>query len=147
MPPLTDIIALIALGFCALLGLASLFAPKWAAGVVRLQADPDPNKPSGFSEFRATYGGLLLFLHLTVILILLSLNDLAGTSQTGGSVIKAFILLPVAAAWVGAGVGRTISLLLDKEENRSAGMIPIWIPMELALGLAIAAPLLSLGSN
>lgn len=147
MPPITDIIALIALGFCALIGLGSLFAPKWAAGVVRLKADEDPDKPGGFSEFRATYGGLLLFLHLTVILILLSLNELSGTSQTGTKVIKAFILLPVAAAWIGAGIGRTISLLLDKKENRSAGLIPIWIPTELALGLAIAAPLLSLGAS
>lgn len=147
MPPILDLIALIALSFCALLGLGSLFAPKWAAGVVRLTADPDPDKPGGFSEFRATYGGLLLFLHLTVIIILLSIHDISGTSQTGASVIKAFILLPVAAAWLGAGIGRTISLLLDKAENRGSGLIPVWIPMELALGLAIAAPLLSLGGN
>lgn len=147
MPPVFDLLALLALGFCALLGLGALFAPKWAAGVVRLVADPDPAKPGGFSEFRATYGGLLLFLHLSAIIIILSLNDLTGTSQTGASVIKAFILLPIAAGWFGAGIGRMISLLLDKTENRSPGMIPIWIPMELALGLAIASPLLSLGAT
>ncbi|MEM1087941.1 MAG: hypothetical protein AAGH90_09430 [Pseudomonadota bacterium] len=143
MPPIFDLIALLALGFCALLGLGSLFSPTWAAGVVRLVADPDPDKPGGFSEFRATYGGLLLFLHLTVILILLNLDG-ADSSETRQLGIKAFVLLPVAAAWIGAGVGRTLSLLLDKEENRGTGLIPVWIPMEFALGLAIAAPILAL---
>lgn len=141
MPPFFDLIALIALGFCALLGLGSLFAPKWAAGVVRLVADPDPEKPGGFSEFRATYGGLLLLLHLTAAIILW---QLAGNTNTEVILMKVFMLMPVAAAWIGAGIGRTFSLLLDSEENRSAGMIPIWIPMELALGLAIAAPVLQL---
>ena len=57
MPSALEIIAIVALGFCAALGFGSLFAPKWAAGVVRLVADPDPEKPGGFSEVRATYGG------------------------------------------------------------------------------------------
>ncbi len=136
MPHPTEFISLLALGFCALLGLASLFAPKWAAGIVRLTADPDPDKPGGFSEFRATYGGLLLMLHLCAAAIVMQ-ADLK-------IYYKVFTILPIAAAWMGAGLGRTISLLLDGEENRSAGMIPIWIPMEIALGLAIAAPVLQL---
>jgi hypothetical protein len=57
----TEIIALVGLGIGALLGLGALFAPDWAAGVVRLKADPE--KPGGYSEFRATYGGLLLLTH------------------------------------------------------------------------------------
>ena len=64
MPAIFDLIAIIALGFCAALGAGALLAPKWAAGVVRLAPDPDPEKPGGFSEFRATYGGLLLLIHL-----------------------------------------------------------------------------------
>ncbi len=139
MPHFTEIISIIALGFCALLGLGSLFAPKWAAGVVRLVADPDPEKPGGFSEFRATYGGLLLFLHLSALIMLLQ-PDLKIT-------YKVFALFPIAMAWIGAGLGRTLSLLLDKEENHSSGMIPIWIPMELTLGLAILAPVFQLGSS
>ena len=132
MPSILEIIAIVALGFCAALGFGSLFAPKWAAGVVRLVADPDPDKPGGFSEFRATYGGLLLLLHLSVLIILLQ-EQLELT-------YKVFALFPVAMAWIGAGLGRTVSLLMDKEENRANGLIPVWIPLELALGLAILAP-------
>ncbi|MEQ3747561.1 MAG: DUF4345 family protein [Henriciella sp.] len=136
MPHFTEIISIIALGFCALLGLGSLFAPKWAAGVVRLVADPDPEKPGGFSEFRATYGGLLLLLHLSALLMVaqpeLKLQ------------YKIFALFPIAMGWIGAGLGRTMSLILDKKENRSNGLIPVWIPMELALGVAILAPVFNL---
>jgi hypothetical protein len=46
--------------------------------------------------------------------------------------------------WIGAGLGRLLSLLLDKKENRSNGLIPVWIPMELALGLMILAPVFGL---
>lgn len=138
MPHITEIISITALGFCAILGLASLLSPKWAAGIVRLQADPDPDKPGGFSEFRATYGGLLLMLHLCAVAILMQ-ADLK-------LYYKIFTIFPIAAAWFGAGLGRTVSLLLDKDENRSAGMIPIWIPLEILLGLAIAAPVLQLGT-
>ena len=132
MPSILEIIAIVALGFCAALGFGSLFAPKWAAGVVRLVADPDPEKPGGFSEFRATYGGLLLLLHLSVLIILLQ-EQLQLT-------YKVFALFPVAMGWIGAGLRRTVSLLMDKDENRANGLIPVWIPLELALGLAILAP-------
>jgi hypothetical protein len=140
MPHITEIISLIALGFCALLGLGSLFFPKWAAGVVRLVADPDPEQPGGFSEFRATYGGLLLLLHLTAMIILFQLGKMTEMSETSVLLMKMFMLLPIAAGWIGAGLGRTMSLILDSKENRSPGMIPVWIPMELALGIAIIAP-------
>ena len=136
MTHFTDFIALLALGFCTALGVGALFAPKWAAGVVRLVADPDPDKPGGFSEFRATYGGLLFMLHFSTLMILLQ-ADLKLT-------IKLFALFPVGMAWLGAGLGRTMSLILDKKDNRSAGLIPIWIPLEILLGLAIFAPILQL---
>lgn len=136
---LFDWVAAITLLFCAGLGLGSLISPNWAAGVVRLVADPDKTKPGGFSEFRATYGGLLFFLHATALLILLQ-PELDRT-------YKIFALFPIAAAWMGAGTGRTLSLLLDKDANRSAGLIPIWIPMEIALGLAIAAPVVHMGAG
>lgn len=136
MPPILDLISLIALGFCAALGFGALLAPKWAAGVVRLVADPDPDKPGGFSEFRATYGGLLLLIHLTVMIVLLQ----AQLDVT----YKVFALFPVAMGWIGAGLGRLLSLMLDKQENRANGLIPVWIPMELALGLAILAPVFGL---
>ncbi|MEM7328539.1 MAG: DUF4345 family protein [Pseudomonadota bacterium] len=138
MPPIYDLIAMIALGFCAALGMGALIAPKWAAGVVRLVADPDPDKPGGFSEFRATYGGLLLLIHLSALIILLQ----------GGLALpyKVFALFPVAMGWLGAGMGRLLSLVLDRTENRANGLIPVWIPMELVLGFAILAPAFGLGA-
>ncbi|MEX1249835.1 MAG: hypothetical protein WEA77_01385, partial [Hyphomonas sp.] len=65
----SEILALIGLGLGALMGLGALFVPNWAAGVVRLQ--PDPERPGGYSEFRATYGGLLLLLHMTAFVLVL----------------------------------------------------------------------------
>lgn len=129
------LISAIALTFCALIGLGALIAPKWAAGVVRLAADPE--KPGGFSEFRATYGGLLFFLHMTALVILL---------KVGGPVAM-MATLPVAAGWIGAGIGRAFSLIFDGRENRAPGLIPVWIPLELALGLAIASPVLQIGAS
>jgi len=139
MPSILEMVSILALGFCAALGLGSLFAPKWAAGVVRLVADPDPEKPGGFSEFRATYGGLLLLIHASVLIIVLQ-DQLALT-------YKIFALFPVAMGWIGAGLGRTLSMLLDKAENRPNGLIPVWIPMEFALGLAILAPVFGLQAS
>lgn len=139
MPHFTEIISILALGFCALLGLGSLFAPKWAAGIVRLVADPNPEKPGGFSEFRATYGGLLLLLHLSALLMV--------AQPELGLQYKIFAIFPIAMGWIGAGLGRTISLILDKNENRSNGLIPVWIPMEFALGIAILAPVFNLSST
>ncbi|MEL7540105.1 MAG: DUF4345 family protein [Pseudomonadota bacterium] len=136
MPPIYELISIIALGFCAALGLGSLFAPKWAAGVVRLTADPDPGKPGGFSEFRATYGGLLLLIHLSALMIVMQ--------DTLGLPYKVFAVFPIAMGWLGAGIGRFLSLLMDKTENRANGLIPVWIPMELALGFAILAPVFGL---
>ena len=128
-------VSAIALVFCALIGLGALISPKWAQGVVRLVADPSPSKPGGFSEFRATYGGLLFMLHITALVILL---------QVGG-LLAIFAIMPIAAGWFGAGMGRLVSYIVDTKENREAGMIPIWIAVELALALAIAAPVLHLG--
>ncbi|MEL6830369.1 MAG: DUF4345 family protein [Pseudomonadota bacterium] len=136
---LFDWVAAVALLFCAGLGVGSLLVPNWAAGVVRLVADPAESKPGGFSEFRATYGGLLMLLHATALLILLQ-PELDRT-------YKVFTLLPIAAAWIGAGFGRSMSLVLDRQANRSAGLIPVWIPMEIALGLAIISPAVHMGAS
>ena len=131
----TDIISYITLGFGASIGFISMVSPNWGANVVRLQADPDPLKPGGYSEFRATYGGLFMMMHLMALILTIQLP------RTG---IDILVLAPIAAAWVGAGMGRTLSLFLDREENREAGMIPIWIPTEFLLGVAIFAPFLQL---
>lgn len=125
-----DIIAIIGLAFGALIGLGSLISPAWAAGVVRLVEDPE--KPGGYSEFRATYGGLLLMTHAVALILFVIGESLSG----------ALIALPLAAGWFGAAIGRVTSLLLDMEKLRAPAMNPTWIATELVLGLAIAAPLI-----
>lgn len=127
------IVSAAALFFGAIIGLGGLIWPKWAQNVVRLVPDPDFDKPGGYSEFRATYGGLFLMLHLTGLLII-SQPDIPD-------MFKIFTVLPIAAAWVGAGFGRTLSLLLDPAENRRSGLIPVWMATEIGLGIMIAAPL------
>ena len=129
-----EILALIGLGIGALLGLGALFSPNWAAGVVRLQADPA--KPGGYSEFRATYGGLLLLIHLTAFILVLHAPD----------TIAVFVVLPIAAGWFGAAMGRSFSIVLDRGKGGEAKIIPIWMATEIALGLAIAAPILQFTS-
>ncbi len=131
-----EIISIIGLGFAALLGLGSLISPNWGAGVVRLVENPDPAKPGGFSEFRATYGGLFLFSHLMAIVLILALHNAEPPALT------TMIVLPLAMGWFGAAIGRTASLVLDRTRNRSAPIIPVWIATEVATGLAIAAPFL-----
>ena len=125
----SQIISCVALGAGAAMGLGALVSPRWASGVVRLIEDPDPARPGGYSEFRATYGGLLLFAHLAALVIALHLPANSA----------AFAALPLALGWIGAGLGRLLSLLVDRPRNRSAGLIPVWIPLELFLGLAIGA--------
>jgi hypothetical protein len=126
----SEIISVLALAFGAALGLGGMFAPDWAAGLVRLKADPD--KPGGYSEFRATYGGLFLLSHLITLLMVLM-------TPPGVSV---FVVLPLAAGWLGAAMGRAFSMLLDRAKGGDAKIIPIWMATEIALGLAIAAPIL-----
>ncbi|MEO1398724.1 MAG: hypothetical protein AAFU56_07660 [Pseudomonadota bacterium] len=125
-----DVIAIIGLAFGAVIGFGSLVSPAWAAGVVRLVEDPD--KPGGYSEFRATYGGLLLMTHGVALALFVMGESLSG----------ALIALPLAAGWFGAAIGRTASLLFDMEKLRAPAMNPTWIVTELVLGLAISAPLI-----
>ena len=125
-----DILALIGLGFGAALGLGALFSPDWAAGIVRLKADPE--KPGGYSEFRATYGGLFLMVHLAGFVIVLHAPP----------AMAVMAVLPVAAGWLGAAMGRVVSMVLDRAKGGDAKIIPIWMGTEIALGLAIAAPIL-----
>jgi hypothetical protein len=131
-----EIISLLALGFGAILGVTALISPSWASGVVRLVEDPNPEKPGGYSEFRATFGGFFMLSHMTTAALLLTV------SASDVNLLSILVVLPLAAAWIGASFGRTLSLLLDNGKNRSNGMIPVWIPMEFLVGLAIAGPLL-----
>lgn len=125
----SQIISCLALASGAAMGLGALISPRWASGVVRLVEDPDPTRPGGYSEFRATYGGLFLMAHLTALLVALTLP----------AIYAGFAALPLALGWIGAGLGRLVSLLTDKERNRAPGLIPVWIPLEILIGLAIGA--------
>ena len=129
-----EIISLITLLIGAVLGLSAMFSPAWASRVVRLVEDPDPLRPGGYSEFRATYGGLFLFSHLMTAILLVNL----GGSEP--EILTSIVVLPLAAGWIGAGVSRLMSRILDRIKNREPGMIPVWIVFEIIFGLAIAAP-------
>ena len=118
----------------AVLGLSAMFSPAWASRVVRLVEDPDPLRPGGYSEFRATYGGLFLFSHLMTAILVVNLGN------SDPEILTSLVVLPLAAGWVGAGVGRLMSRIADRRKNREPGMIPVWIAFELIFGLAIAAP-------
>ena len=130
--PITEIIAIAGLAAGAALGLGGLCFPDWASRVVRLQ--PDPARGGGYSEFRGTYGGLFLTVHLaTLILVITTPPD-----------ISALIVLPLAAGWLGAAAGRIAALILDRPRLGDISIIPFWMAPETVLGLAIAAPLLGL---
>ncbi len=138
MPHFTEIISIIALGFCVLAAMSALLVPKWMVGIVRLVADPDPERPGGFAEFRAVYGGFFLMLHITALVIVL-----VPTAQLPIQ-FKIFALFPISVAWIGAGFGRAISLFMDGDENRGSGNNFALIAVEMVLGIAIAAPVLQL---
>lgn len=129
---ITEILSIIGLGLGALMGLGAMVSPRWASGVVRLIANPE--KPGGYSEFRGTYGGLLFMVHATALVLVVMTGPF-------GSI---FAALPIAAGWLGAAFGRTLSLIFDQEQVAGARIIPIWMATEVALGLAIGAPVLQL---
>lgn len=122
-----QIISCVALGAGALLGLGALVSPRRASRMIRLTENPDPAQPGGFSEFRATYGGFMLMTHLAALLIALNLP----------SIYAFFAALPLALGWIGAGLGRLVSLLADGARNRAAGRIPVFALLEIIVGLAI----------
>lgn len=127
-----EIISMIGLGLCALMGIGALVSPAWAAGVVRLQADPE--KPGGYAEFRATYGGLLLMVHMMALVMVYKL----------GPTFSALLVVPIAMGWYGAAIGRLISLALDRSKLGGTGMNHVWVLTEILLGTMIGLPILSL---
>ena len=112
------------------MGLGALLVPEWASGVVRLKADPA--KGGGYSEFRATYGGLLLMVHGVALAIVL-MTPAAGS---------ALVVMPIAAGWLGAAIGRIVALAFDRAKLGNTRIIPIWMATEVGLALAIGAPVL-----
>jgi hypothetical protein len=124
-------------GLCALallvgaaLGARALIDPEWAAKFVRLKAD---EQGGGFAEFRATYGGVFLGLHLVALVFTLFYlwggEYVIGVCATGAAAV-------ISAGWAGAAFGRVIAMWRDGADtnfNRmSAG---VEITMAFAIGM------------
>ena len=120
----------LALLFGAALGVRALIDPEWAAKFVRLKAD---DQGGGFAEFRATYGGVFLGLHL--IALVFTLFYLWGGEYVVG-VCATGALAAISAGWAGAALGRVIAIWRDGADtnfNRmSAG---VEITMAFAIGM------------
>ena len=102
--------------------------------------DDDPEKPGGFAEFRGTYGGLFLASHgvaLTFVVKALAAGTPAPVSNESVLWFAEIAGLTCGAMWIGTGMGRLLSILLDgtgTKFNQAS------VAIELGLGLAIAAP-------
>ncbi|GJL98288.1 MAG: hypothetical protein DHS20C06_21050 [Hyphobacterium sp.] len=109
------------------LGLAALLSPGWAEKLVRLRADS--SRPEGYAEFRATFGGVFLFLHVGFLAAVF-----LGQGVIGAAAILSF-------GWGGAAFGRIVSLVLDGDTVRSRHNF-ISIGVEVTAGVAFALPVL-----
>jgi hypothetical protein len=95
----TDVLNFIGLAATLGIGLLGLLAPRKTSAVMQLQS----LSPTGFSEFRATYGGLWIAL---------------GTIPLFAPSPIAFVI--AGACWAGAALGRLASYFLDSpRESRT----------------------------
>ncbi|MDX2238467.1 MAG: DUF4345 family protein [Hyphomonadaceae bacterium] len=126
------IAAALALLIGAGVGLKGMTDPHWAARLLRLQAEAE--RPGGFAEFRATFGGLFLFAHAFafyfVARTILSGNDVTAVIAGGAVGV-------LSAAWGGTAFGRLVAMALDKADtpfNRAS------TAFEILIAAALAAP-------
>jgi hypothetical protein len=121
----------LALLFGAALGVRALIDPHWAAKFVRLQAD---GKGGGFAEFRATYGGVFLLMHLVALVFtafyMLGGEYVIGVLATGATAV-------ISAAWGGSALGRVISIWRDKTDTKFNRMS---VGVETAMAFAVGMP-------
>ncbi|WP_135213234.1 hypothetical protein [Vitreimonas flagellata] len=125
------IVSALALAIGVYLGGRGLIDPKWASRLVRLQAD---DQGGGFAEFRATFGGVFLGLHL-VGLGFVVFYLWQGVPMIGVAAIGAVAVL--SAGWGGAALGRLIAIWRDGADtpfNRFS------VLFEVLLAAAIGAP-------
>ena len=98
---------------------------------MRLKAD---EQGGGQAEFRATFGGVFLGLHLVALLFtLLYLRSGAyviGVNATGASAA-------IAVGWAGAAFGRAVSIWRDGADSKFNRLS---IGVEIAMAFAIAMP-------
>ena len=132
---MTVMIAAAAAFLGGLMGLLSLAVPSWGASVVRLQ--PCSERPGGWAEFRASYGGMFLALHGAVLL------SIAMSAQAGmASVIASGFA--AGAAWFGMAVGRLVSIVLDHDDRGTRTSYNIASTgFELVMAGALMAPFIS----
>ncbi|MEZ5973043.1 MAG: hypothetical protein R3C31_14630 [Hyphomonadaceae bacterium] len=113
------------------LGARALIDPVWAAKFVRLKAD---DQGGGQAEFRATFGGVFLGLHLVALVFtlfyLMGGVYLIGVMATGASAA-------IAAGWGGAAFGRAVAMWRDGADSKFNRLS---IGVEIAMALAIAMP-------
>ena len=122
------LIALPALAFGGWMGLYSMLKPSWGSKAVGLSATPGNHE--GYSEFRATYGGLFFFGHLSALVGLFMFDSL----------VAPLVCVPLAAGWLGAGLGRMLSITRDADANTRQNWI--WVGFEWGMGVLIGLPLL-----
>ncbi|MBL8536147.1 MAG: hypothetical protein JNM59_01950 [Hyphomonadaceae bacterium] len=122
----------LAMAFGALLGVRGLLDPNWAAKLVRLKED---EQGGGFAEFRATYGGVFLGLHVAALY--LTIGYLRGGALIAG-VMAAGAGFALATGWGGAAFGRVVSILRDRGADTRFNRLSVVV--ELAMALLIGAP-------
>ncbi|MAK60406.1 MAG: hypothetical protein CMK09_05465 [Ponticaulis sp.] len=127
---ITQLISSAILAFGAWMGLYSMLKPSWGSKTVGLI--PLPGHAEGPSEFRATFGGLFFFGHLVTLILLWKLDQLSAPIVT----------CPLAACWIGSGIGRMISIWRD--EGTATRLNWIWVGFEMGMGILIALPFLVL---
>lgn len=115
------------------LGLGALVSPEWASRFVRLKADPV--QPDGYAEFRATFGGVFLLLHLAFIAALYLNSGVIGAAAV------------LSAGWAGAAGGRILSLLLDGAKGVRTKHNLISVAVEIVAAIAFALPVLRFVMN
>jgi len=121
----------LALALGAAFGARALIDPLWAQKLVRLKPD---EQGGGFAEFRATYGGMFLLLHLAALALTLR-YVLGGGALIG--VVATGATAAVAAAWGGAAFGRLVSMWRDKTDTKFNRLS---FCFEAVMALAIAGP-------
>lgn len=124
-----EILAVIAAIFGAGLGAWALVNPEFGSKLARLK--PDPDRPGGYAEFRATLGGMMLLLHLAYL----------GAAFSGFGGIGAAAVL--AAGWGGAALGRILSLLLDADKGVRVQHTYLSVAIEVVVAAIFAAPVLA----
>ncbi len=121
----------LALGIGVILGARALIDPRWAAKLVRLNAD---EKSGGFAEFRATYGGLFLGAHAAALALTLqwlaSEQYLIGVAASGAAAV-------LAAAWGATAFGRALAMWRDAADTR---FNRVSTAFELLVAAAIGGP-------